>query len=193
MNVHINYDAKMRQITENLSYRPRLLLHSCCGPCSTACLERLMPHFEVTVFFCNPNIMPDDEYYKRLESLRAVCDFFGVELMEEDYGNAEFLSLVKGMENMPEGGERCKACFELRLSKTAREAKRGGFEYFSTTLTVSPHKNSTVINAVGLQIQQKTGIKFLPSDFKKQEGYKRSIELSRQLGLYRQSYCGCKL
>jgi len=189
----VNFDAEMCKIIDKLDHRPRLLLHSCCGPCSTACLERLVPHFEVVLFFYNPNVMPFEEYQKRLASQRIVCEHFGVEFIEGGYDLEKYKQMVSGMESDPEGGARCLVCFYLRLKETAQTARKGGFEYFATTLTVSPHKNSQVINAVGYQVQDETEVKFLPSDFKKKSGFLRSTQLSDQLGLYRQSYCGCKL
>lgn len=188
-----NFDIQMTNIIKNLTHRPQLLLHSCCGPCSTACLERLIPHFDVTVFYYNPNIMPLEEYEKRLQAQKRVCDFFGVRLLEIGWDNDVYMPAIKGLESCSEGGQRCIVCFDLRLNKTATEAKNGYFEYFTTTLTVSPHKNEQIINKIGLDISQKTGVKFLPSDFKKKNGFKRSIELSNELGLYRQTYCGCQL
>lgn len=175
--------------------RPRLLLHSCCAPCSTACLERLTPHFDITVFFYNPNILPAEEFEKRLywqRELLAQAPFCeGVALIVPDRDEAAFRAAARGLEQEPEGGARCPVCFRLRLEETARQAAGGGFDFFATTLTVSPHKNAPLINAIGEALAGEYGVQWLPSDFKKREGYKRSITLSHEYGLYRQSWCGC--
>ena len=175
--------------------RPRLLLQSCCGPCSSYVLEYLCRFFEVTVLFYNPNIQPREEYEKRLywqrRLLAELPEASGAEFMECSWDGEAFDRAAKGLESQPEGGRRCAACFALRLEETARRARENGFEYFCTTLTVSPHKDAGRINAIGAALGEKYGVKWLPSDFKKREGYKRSIELSRQYGLYRQDYCGC--
>ncbi len=170
----------------------KLLLHSCCAPCSSSVLETLMPKINVTVFYYNPNIMPAEEYEHRLSEQRRLCDILGVELIEGEYDNDGYLEAVKGLEGAPEGGDRCSICFARRLLKTAQMAKRDGYDYFCTTLTVSPHKNAEVINTIGSAIACEVGVRFLPSDFKKKNGYLRSIELSKKYGLYRQGYCGCR-
>lgn len=194
----INYDKKLDAVIENLSQgeRPSVLLQCCCGPCSSAVLERLCRSFKVTAYFYNPNIHPKAEYEKRLENERLLLENMhfadDVSLYECEYDGARFYEAVRGLENEPEGGARCAKCFELRLKKTAETAKKLGCDYFCTTLTVSPHKNADVINKIGNRVGEEAGVKFLPSDFKKKEGYKRSIELSRQAGLYRQTYCGCE-
>ena len=158
--------------------RPKLLLHSCCAPCSSACLEYLVKNFDVTAFYYNPNI-----------SIKE--DDGDVSLAEGRYDIKEFLDAVKGLEKEPEGGLRCVKCFRLRLYETARVAAENGFDYFTTTLTISPLKNAAVLNALGREASEKFGSEFLPSDFKKRGGYQRSIELSKEYGLYRQDYCGC--
>ena len=174
--------------------KPSLLLHSCCGPCSSAVLERLLPHFAVTVFFYNPNILPGQEYEKRLSEQRRLLREMGdaAALLEGSYEPKRFLSFVRGLENEPEGGKRCERCFALRMEETALACRRGGYDLFTTTLTVSPHKNAPLINTIGENIAEKYGMTWLPGDFKKKEGYKRSIALCKQYDVYRQNYCGCK-
>lgn len=194
-----NFQKQLDALTEKLSAsgeRPRLLLHSCCAPCSSYVLEYLLKFFDVTVFYYNPNISPAEEYYKRAREQERFCreNRFGydIDVITAEYKPEEFYSAVAGLEAAPEGGARCGVCFRLRLEKTAELAKRENFEYFCTTLTVSPHKNAAVINRIGGELAEKYGIKWLPSDFKKKEGYKRSIELSHEYGLYRQNWCGCE-
>lgn len=176
------------------SKKPSLLLHVCCAPCSTACLEVLNEYFDITVFYYNPNIAPFKEYQKRLaeeQKFVATC-YPTIKIVEVGYENEKFEQLAKGYEDLPEGGERCKKCYRLRLKKTGEYAKENGFDYFTTTLTVSPYKNSQVLNQIGEEIAQELGINYLTSDFKKNDGYKRSIVLSKQYDLYRQDYCGCQ-
>ena len=169
----------------------KLLLHSCCGPCSTVCIERLLSDFEVVVFYFNPNIEPLEEYEHRKEEQKKVCQHFGVKFVDCDYDNAGWRDFVAGLEKEPEGGARCKKCFEFRLLKTAKYAKENGFDIFATTLSVSPHKNTIVINEVGQDVSGRFEIEFLPESFKKKDGYLRSINLSKEMDLYRQNYCGC--
>ncbi len=189
-------DGMIEQFQEKGEY-PRLLLHACCAPCSSYCMEYLRQFFDVTVFFYNPNITEDAEYRKRVaEEKRLISEYNAlggrrIEIIEGDYVPSDFFSAVKGYEDCKEGGERCKKCFELRLRESARVAKEGGFDFFTTTLTISPLKNAEVLNEVGEAAGKEAGIAFLPSDFKKKNGYKRSIELSKEYGLYRQDYCGC--
>lgn len=173
--------------------KERMLLHSCCGPCSTACIDYLKDAFDLTVLFFNPNIAPQSEYELRAaEQKRYVEDFLtDVKCVICDYDPREFYDAVKGLENCEEGGERCALCFELRLDRCAKMAKEGGFDWFCTTLTVSPHKNAELINGIGLKKELEYGVKFFPSDFKKKDGYLKSVRLSAQAGLYRQNYCGC--
>ena len=193
----VNYSALMERELEAL--RPstpiKLLLHSCCGPCSSAVLEVLSNHFYVTVLYYNPNIQPREEYEKRLfwqmEVIKRLPVVNPVDIMECGWAAASFDSAAEGFENEPEGGRRCDACFRLRLEKTASAAAENGFDYFCTTLTVSPHKDALRINAIGAELGKKYGVRWLPSDFKKREGYKRSVELSKKYGIYRQTYCGC--
>ena len=179
-----------------LSGTPSLLLHSCCGPCSSYVLEVLSQHFNVTVLYFNPNIYPESEYKKRLAEQMKIIDGMPfknpVSLMECDYDENEFLAAAEGFENEREGGARCEKCFHLRMEKTALLAKENGFDFFTTTLSVSPHKNAPLLNKIGEELSEKHGIKYLYGDFKKKEGYKRSIELSAQYDLYRQNYCGCR-
>ena len=187
-----NYQLELDRITASLSGRPRLLLHSCCGPCSSYVLEYLTRYFEVFLSYYNPNIQPREEYELRLENQLCVLGRIpGVTLVPCGYDGGAYDEAVRGLEDEPEGGARCTECFKLRLDFAAREAKRLGCDYFATTLTVSPHKDAQRINAIGEALAGKYGVKWLPGDFKKRDGYKRSIELSREFGLYRQDYCGC--
>ncbi len=190
----MNYQNKLLELINSLDYRPKLFLHSCCGPCSTTVITMLKEYFDITVFYYNPNIEPREEYEKRKsEQIRLIkeLDSEFVKFLDCDYANEEFRSVAKGLEEEKEGGARCSVCFKLRLEKTALKAKKLGFEYFGTTLTVSPYKNSKVINAIGAMLEDNFGVKYLYSDFKKNDGYKKSIELSKKYDLYRQNYCGC--
>ncbi len=188
----INYQLELDRLVSALDTRPRLLLHSCCGPCSSYVLEYLTQYFEIYLSYYNPNIQPLEEYQKRLENqVLVLAHMPGVTLVPCGYDGEVYTSAVRGLEAEPEGGARCTECFRLRLDYAAREAKRLGCEYCCTTLTVSPHKDAQRINALGYEICAKYGVKWLPGDFKKRNGYKRSIELSNEYGLYRQDYCGC--
>lgn len=188
-----NYQREMDAVVATLGQtRPRLLLHSCCGPCSSHVLEALTRAFRVTLLYYNPNIQPEAEYEKRLYWQRqTLAHYPDVELLPCDYDGARYLAAVRGLEREPEGGARCTACFRLRLEETARLAAAGGFDWFCTTLTVSPHKDAERLNAIGAELARRYGVAWLPADFKKRDGYKRSIELSKAFGLYRQDYCGC--
>ena len=191
---NVNYDKEMDKILsayKKAGEKPALLLHACCAPCSSACLERIKDFFDITVYYYNPNIDGAAEYDKRLKEQERLCKAFGVKLISERYNPEEFYSSVKGLEDAPEGGARCEKCFYLRLKKTAEKAKETGCEFFTTTLTLSPLKNAALLNGIGNAVAAETGIKWLPSDFKKRGGYQRSIELSSEYGLYRQNYCGC--
>lgn len=188
---NLNYDKLMMQTIKGLSCKPKLLLHSCCAPCSTACIERLLPFFDLTVYYYNPNIDGVEEFLKRANEQKRLCESLSVKFVEEKFCPEEFYGFVKGLEDAIEGGDRCTKCFNLRLKKTAEFAKQEGFDYFTTTLTVSPLKNADKINEIGLSIEREIGVKFLPSDFKKRGGYQRSVELSKEYNLYRQNYCGC--
>lgn len=171
----------------------KLLLHSCCGPCSSAVLERLVPDYDVTILYYNPNIQPQEEYQKRkAEQLRLIKEAYPyVKVLDCDYDAQAFIDKVKGLEKEKEGGARCKECFYLRLEKCANMASSNGFDVFATTLSVSPYKNAELINQIGLELEQKYNIKYLVSDFKKKNGYLRSLELAKKYNLYRQNYCGC--
>lgn len=189
-----NYQREMEMEIARLEGRkPTLLLHSCCGPCSSAVLERLCEHFHVTVLYYNPNIEPEEEYLHRLSEQRRLLSFLPEEipLLPCVYDHEAFDSFAPGLADAPEGGERCRLCFALRLNYTAEKAKACGFEYFTTTLSVSPHKNADHVNHAGEEAGRKYGVKYLFADFKKKDGYLRSLELSRKYGLYRQDYCGC--
>ncbi len=194
----INYNDKFNLIIDEikkLEKKPTILLHSCCGPCSSYVLECLKDYFDITVLYYNPNIYPEDEYIKRKdEQIKLIqkLNLFNVNYLDIDYLADDYKKEIVGLEDAPEGGKRCLKCFYLRLNKTANIASEKVFDYFGTTLTVSPHKNSQDINEIGFEIENKNKIKFLYSDFKKADGYKKSIELSKKYGLYRQNYCGCK-
>lgn len=192
----INYQKELDKIIDSLDGRvPTLLLHSCCAPCSSYTLEYLSNYFDITVYYYNPNISPKAEFDKRFsEQKRLIASLpakHEIKLIEGDYNYSDFSEIAKGFENVKEGGERCFRCYKLRLEKSAHLAKEQGFDYFCTTLSISPLKNSQKINEIGLEVAEKYGVKWLPSDFKKKEGYKRSIELSREYNLYRQNFCGC--
>ena len=193
-----NYQKELEKIIEEIKRTgeaPTLLLHSCCAPCSSYCLEYLSEYFKITVFYYNPNIYPESEYALRTEEQKRLIKELKVKneisFLEIGFNPEEFYSAVKGLEKEKEGGARCKLCFELRLSKTAELAKNNGFEYFCSTLTVSPHKNAQLINVIGNELAVEYSVKWFPSDFKKRSGYLRSIELSKRYDLYRQDYCGC--
>lgn len=191
----INYDKIMQNIildNQKENIKPKLLLHSCCAPCSTACIERLKDYFDLTVYYFNPNIDTEIEYNKRKDEQIKYCQSQGIAILCEEHQKDLFLVAVSGKEKEREGGARCNVCFDLRLTQTVKIAKQENFDYFATTLTVSPLKNATIINEIGLKIEKELGQKYLPTDFKKGGGYLRSIELSRKNGLYRQNYCGCE-
>lgn len=185
-----NYQQQMEERLAHLSGRPRLLLHSCCGPCSSSVLERLADFFDVTVYYYNPNIYPETEYRRRAEEQARLLERLGIPMIEAAYEPAEFEAIGLGEE--PEGGARCQACYALRLGQTARYAAAHGFEWFCTTLSVSPHKNAVWLNELGQTMAERCGLSWLPSDFKKKNGFLRSLQLSEQYGLYRQSWCGCR-
>ena len=188
----VNFQKQLDKVIESLEGKPSLLLHSCCGPCSSYVIEYLSKFFDITVYFYNPNIHPESEYLHRLETQRQLVEKLGgAVLCEGEYEPDRFFDAVKGYEDCAEGGKRCALCIGERIESTAQKAKEGGYDYFATTLTVSPHKNAQSINETGIELEQKYGVKWLPSDFKKRDGYKRSIELSAQYELYRQDYCGC--
>lgn len=179
--------------------KKKLLLHSCCGPCSTAVIERLLENggYDISVFYCNPNITDDAEYlHRKSEQIRLLEELnkqgAEVSFIDADYDPENFLAAVKGLEEEPEGGARCSVCFELRLRRTAQYAEEHGFDCFDTTLTVSPYKNYDVISSIGRRVSEETGVEYLSGNYKKKDGYKRSVELSNKYGLYRQHFCGCE-
>lgn len=191
-----NYNAAMERLVAQTKPGSRLLLHACCAPCATVALERLAPHFEITLYFYNPNIAPGEEYARRLRALRKLLDTMPlprpVELVCGPEDRAPFLGAVRGKEGAPEGGARCEECFRLRLSHAAKEAARRDIPLFGTTLTVGPRKNAAQIYEIGAKEGNWHNVLFLPADFKKMDGYLRSIRLSEEYGLYRQHYCGCE-
>lgn len=212
MNQVRNYQKELDSILKEICRKrdsggkqfpvPTLFLHSCCAPCSSYVLEYLREYFEITVFYYNPNISMEEEYHKRVaEQKRLIAayneiaqeseSYYPITILEGDYEPEKFYEMSKGLEQCPEGGERCFACYELRLRKTAEHAAVGGYDYFATTLTISPLKNAEKLNEIGEMLSREYGIAWLPSDFKKKNGYKRSIELSAEYDLYRQNYCGC--
>lgn len=198
MEAYHNYNRDMRYIiswNQRKGIVPHLLLHACCAPCSSACIEYLSQYFKITLFYYNPNIAPAEEYQHRIEEIRRfVAEFktkYPVTLVEGAYDPKQFYDAVRGLENEPEGGKRCRKCFELRLSEAARIAKELGADYFTTTLTIGPKKDEQVLNQVAKEQGEIFGIKPLPSDFKKKGGYARSLELSEEYNLYRQNFCGC--
>ncbi len=196
MQSKVNYgrmlDDKLREL-ESSGEKPSLLLHACCAPCSSHTLTYIAERFRITLYFYNPNIAPEEEYFFRRDELKRLVREMGldIEVLEETYDPAPFYELAKGLEDLPERGERCRRCIELRLRAAAAKAAELRCDYFTTTLTISPHKDCTFINECGGRISEETGVPYLFSDFKKHDGYKHSIELSRQYSLYRQNYCGC--
>ena len=187
-----NFDRKMTEICSKVERGTRLLLHSCCAPCSSACLERLKDFFSVTVLYYNPNIQDEEEYEKRkAEQMRFLSQTGWADFIDCDHEVEAFLKIAEGLEQEPERGKRCYLCYALRLEKTAQIAKEKGFDYFGTTLSVSPYKNAKWLNELGESYEKQYAVSFLPSDFKKRGGYHRSVELSEEYGLYRQDYCGC--
>ncbi len=193
-----NYSKELERLIQQLEQEgrvPRLLLHVCCAPCSSAVLEYLTQYFSITLLYYNPNIAPYEEYQKREAELRRLVSqmemVHPVELIPCDYDGQAFVETARGLEKEPEGGKRCEECFRLRLRYAAREAARLGFDYYTTTLSISPLKNAPLLNRLGEEIGAEFGVAHLPSDFKKKNGYKRSVELSKEYSLYRQDYCGC--
>lgn len=186
---------ELKKIQQSAKH-PKLLLHSCCAPCSSSVLLVLMPYFDITLFFYNPNILPSDEYNRRRDEqafLLSQHEYAGVKLIEGNYNSDLFFKTIKGLENIPEGGERCFACYNMRLEQTAQFAKLNGFDYFTTTLSVSPYKNAAALNLTGVRLSEQYSVKYLVSDFKKKDGYKKSLEQSAKYNLYRQAYCGCNI
>ena len=207
--MNTNYQKELdKLIADESNHGRRLFLHSCCAPCSSYVLEYLRKFFRITVFYYNPNITQESEYRKRVEEqkrlilqynkereekvLESTQDmWYSIDYVDGDYDVKSFFDVTKGMEDCPEGGERCFKCYEMRLRETARKAQENGYDYFTTTLTISPMKNAAKLNEIGERLAKEYGIAWMPSDFKKKNGYKRSIELSAEYGLYRQDYCGC--
>lgn len=195
----MNYQKELDRLLERLKSEervPRLLLHSCCAPCSSYVLEYLNRYFEITVFYYNPNIYPESEYTKRIweqqELISQMPFLHPVSFLAGPYDQERFYEMARGLEHVKEGGERCLKCYELRLSEAARMAVKTEADYFTTTLSISPLKNADRLNEIGMRLGEEYGVPYLPSDFKKKNGYKRSIELSREYDLYRQDYCGCE-
>ena len=192
-----NYQKELDRIIQKRGQKtPRVLLHSCCGPCSSAVLEYITQYFDVTLLWYNPNLYPKEEFDRRFRTQVELIEKMGladkVDILAEPWKSEDYYRRVKGLENEPEGGKRCAECFRLRLLETARLAKHYGYDYFCTTLTLSRHKDAVLINTIGEEIAKAVGVSWLPSDFKKRNGENRSIELSEQYGLYRQLYCGCE-
>lgn len=196
--MNVNYQLELEK---TIAYHrekgetPTLFLHSCCAPCSSYVLEYLSQYFKITVFYYNPNIYPDEEYFKRVQEQKQFINSFPaknkISFIEGNFDKERFYSMAKGLEDLPECGERCFKCYRLRLRETAKYAQQNNFDYFTTTLTISPLKNAEKLNQIGLELAEEYGVKYLVSDFKKKNGYKRSTELSKQYGMYRQDYCGC--
>lgn len=188
-------DKQLNNI-KNSGQKPTLLLHSCCAPCSSSVIELLLEYFNITVYYYNPNIFPENEFAKRYEEQKRFCtEFFGeynINVIEEPFNQTEFQNAVQGLETKREGGQRCTVCYSLRLEKTAAYAKENGFEYFASTLSVSPLKDAARLNSIGNELSKKYGVVYLVNDFKKRNGYKRSCEISKEANMYRQDWCGCK-
>lgn len=194
----INYQLELEKTLNKLvetGQIPKLLLHSCCGPCSTYVLEYLSDFFEIGALYYNPNIYPKEEYFFRESEQKALINKMKtknpIKFIKTDYDPKVYYEKIKGYENEKEGGKRCERCFELRLEEAARYAKEKGFDYFTTTLSISPHKNSQLLNEIGRKMEEKYGVNYLYSDFKKRNGFKRSVELTQRYNMYRQDYCGC--
>ena len=192
-----NYQKELDRIIQKRGQKtPRVLLHSCCGPCSSSVLEYITQYFDVTLLWYNPNLYPKEEFDRRFKTQVELIEKMGladkVNILAEPWKSEDYYRRIKGLEDEPEGGKRCAECFRLRLLETARLARRYGYDYFCTTLTLSRHKDAVLINSIGEEIARVTGVSWLPSDFKKRNGENRSIELSEQYGLYRQLYCGCE-
>lgn len=196
--IKINYQKELEKIIKDIDEEkvPSLMLHSCCGPCSSYCLEYLSEYFEITVFYYNPNIYPSEEYDFRVEEQKKIIELTKaknpIHMIEGKYEVEKFYEMAKGLEVIAEGGSRCHKCYEMRLKEAAKIGKENGFDYFTTTLSISPHKNSQVLNKIAEKVGKEIGIAHLPSDFKKNNGYKRSCDITREYGMYRQDYCGCE-
>ncbi len=195
---NINYQKELDKLIDNIKTSgsiPSLLLHSCCAPCSSYVLEYLSEYFKITVLYYNPNIFPESEYTYRIDEQRRLIESLPtknkIDFISTQYTPGDFYNRIRGLENELEGGKRCEECFKIRLSYAAKMAKDNGFDYFTTTLSISPLKNAELLNEIGRQLEEEYGISYLYSDFKKKNGYKRSVELSKEYELYRQEYCGC--
>ena len=191
----MNYQLEMEKIINNLDYIPRMLLHVCCAPCSSYVLSVLAKYFSIDIIYYNPNINTKEEYDKRLEELKRLLSIVKydneINIIDCNYNNMDFFDAAKGLEKEPEGGKRCYECYKLRLEYTASKAKELGYDYFTTSLSISPYKNANWLNEIGISLEKKYNVKYLVADFKKKNGYKTSIELSKKYNLYRQDYCGC--
>lgn len=195
----MNYQKELEKIIKKIGEEnkiPKLLLHSCCAPCSSYVLEYLSNYFEITVYYYNPNISPESEYTKRIYEQQSLIDKLPakhpITFIAGEYESERFYEMAKGLENVKEGGARCFLCYEMRLRETAKLAKEAEYDFFTTTLSISPLKNAEKLNEIGEKLAEDYGVNYLPSDFKKRNGYKRSIELSKEYNLYRQDYCGCE-
>ena len=189
----MNYDKEMEKILDSYKTKPKILLHSCCAPCSSTCIDRLSDKAKLDIMYYNPNIEPEEEYLKRKEEQKRLIKLLNkdIKVLDCDYDNNKYHEVVKGYEKEPERGRRCYICYKQRMEYTAKIAKEKGYDMFATTLTVSPYKVTKWINEIGFDLEKEYNIKYLPTDFKKQDGYKKSIELSKKYNLYRQDYCGC--
>lgn len=192
----MNYQIELEKIIDDikkLNYKPKLLLHACCGPCSSYVVEYLSNYFDITIYYYNPNIYPKEEYDRRLNELKMFISKFNnkVSVIEELYDTKDYYKAVKGLEKLGERSERCKKCYEFRMKKACLFALNNNYDYFTTTLSISPYKNAYWINEIGEKLEKEYGVKYLYSDFKKKNGYKRSLELSSEYNMYRQDYCGC--
>ena len=196
MNFQKLLDEELVLIKEK-GIKPKLLIHACCGPCSSYVIEYLSNYFDITIFYYNPNIYPTNEFVRRYDELDKLINEFNInnnkeiKLLLKDNGNKEFYEAIRGLEHLGEKSRRCYNCYKLRMRESAKYAKKNNFDYFTTTLSISPYKNANWINEIGKKLEDKIGIKYLYSDFKKKNGYKRSLELSKEYNLYRQEYCGC--
>ncbi len=192
--IYMNSYKEFEEFLEKLDYRPKLLLHSCCGPCSSSVLELLVKYFDVDIYYYNPNIYPESEFIKRSNAQKSLLKKLdsNIKFIEGKYDYSLFNDTISGLESEKEGGSRCRKCINLRMEEACRYAKDNGYEFFTTTLSVSPHKNSKMINEIGFSLEQKYNMPYIYSDFKKKDGYKRSIILSKEYDLYRQDYCGCQ-
>lgn len=191
--IKIDYNMEMEKILENLNSKKRLLLHACCGPCSTQTLAILSKYFDITIYYYNPNIHPKEEFERRKNELKKFIKDaqYNIKVIDVDYDPEDYFNSVKGLENLGERSKRCYECYKLRMEESIKYASLNDFDYFTTTLSISPHKNSDWINEIGKYLEDKYKVKYLYADLKKKDGYKKSLELSKKYNLYRQDYCGC--